>query len=325
MLERIKKIPGRAWNLVAGNACPDAKAVLEGLCRSLRRESNKSLVTLANRSNDLHPVHELHIAIDNLTNSEAAVLQIYRSQDWVGPETALIVLDQEIVRTANLIQTGVISNSLDAGEIAIRTLNLLFTAKQRIKQEFSIITALALSTLPASPDLSKLPRLEPVNVPALPRVPQMVLTATMIFQLSQSLFPAERMIIGACRKSNGNISVDAVFDVTGDASASGVKADPDKLGQALIAMAETGTYFGLWIHSHPGSGRSATHPSSIDLRQHADWLKHYSADLVSAIMVRDRYIRFWGTAAENGKVTIAVEGVGIECVSPSENIYRLVG
>lgn len=323
MLEKIKQIPSRARNLVTGTSSPDAKPILERLSRIFRQESVKSLATLANRSDDLHPVHELHIAIENLTNSDTAVRQIYRSKDWVGAESALIVLNEGIVRTTNLIQTGVISRSIDAGEIAMRTLNLLFTTKQNVKQEFGIITELDLNRFPKPSDPSKPLRIGRTDIQALPGVPQMILSAAMIFQLRQSLFPAERMIVGASRRIDGNIEIEALFDVTGKASESGVKADPDRLGQALIAMAETGTYFGLWVHSHPGTGPGATHPSGIDVRQHGDWLKDYSADLVSAIMVSDRYIRFWGTAVESGKITVAVEGGGIGLVSQAEYVYRL--
>ena len=79
----------------------------------------------------------------------------------------------------------------------------------------------------------------------------------------------------------------------------------------------------MWIHSHPGGGPGMTHPSEIDVEQHADWLRDYSPDLVSAIMVRDRYIRFWGTAVECGRVAVELEGPGTELISASENVYRL--
>lgn len=231
MLEKIKQIPSRARNLVVGISSPDAKPILKELGHTLRRESKNGLAILASRSDELHPIHELHIAIDNLTNSDAAVRQIYRSKDWVGEESALIVLNEEITRTTDLIQTGIISQSIDAGEIAMRTLNLLFTAKQNVKQEFGIITELDLNHFPKASDLSKPILLEPIEIRA---VPQIVLSAAMIFQLRHSLFPAERMIVGASRRIHGNIKIEALFDVTGEASASGVKADPDRLGQALI-------------------------------------------------------------------------------------------
>ncbi len=151
----------------------------------------------------------------------------------------------------------------------------------------------------------------------------MELSSAMMSALRHSLFPAERMVVGAGRRSTGTVTVDALFDVTGIASPGGVKADPSLLGQALIAMSQSGTYFALWIHSHPGSGPGATHPSNIDLRQHADWLKNYSPDLVSAIMVADRYFRLWGTALETGAISVCITGDGVVPVSAREHIYKL--
>ncbi len=323
MLERVKKLPG-VRSFVAGPPSPDAKPILQRLGQTLRRESDRSLEILTSRSADLHPVRELHIAIDNLTNIDGAVRRANFSKDLVSAESALSLIEAEILRTEDLIRKGVISTSIDAGEVTMRTVNQLFVAKQNLKQEFGLVTALDLNGFASESDLSKSISLEPPKEYALPSVPQMVLTAAMMYQLRLSLFPAERMIVGAACRIDSKIKIAALFDVTGEANSSGVKADPDRLGQALIAMAETGTYFGIWIHSHPGTGPGATHPSNIDVRQHADWLKDYSPDLVSAIMVKDRYVRFWGTAVETCKVNVVIEGAGISVVSPTESIYRLV-
>lgn len=326
MLERIKTIPVQLSSLVSRISRPCAKPTLINMCRSLRIETRKSLATLATRSTDLYPVHELHIAIDNLTNVENSLRRYSQSNNHVGAEFALKKLDEQFEQTASLLKTGDISTSIDAGETVMRTLNLLFAAKQKVKQNFGIITPLNLNGKLRQPDNKKPARLEITDASALPpfsNVSEIVLPAAMLFQLRQSLFPAERMMVGAARKIDGIIAVEALFDVTGAANAVGVKADPNRLATALIAMAETETYFGLWIHSHPGTGAGGTHPSGIDLDQHDDWLRDYSADLVSAIMVKDRYIRFWGTAVESGKIAVRIEGAGVECISPPENIYRL--
>lgn len=130
-------------------------------------------------------------------------------------------------------------------------------------------------------------------------------------------------MVGAGYRHGNNVTVNALFDVTGVAGTGGVKADPDLLGRALIAMSQSGSHFALWIHSHPGSGPEATRPSGIDIRQHADWLKNYSDDLVSAIMVKDAYFRFWGTAVESGKISISIDGDGVSGVSVQNHVYRL--
>ena len=325
MLEKIKTIPGFAVNLIGGASHSNANNILKNLCRSLRVEIRKSLAILAERSSDLYPVHELHLAIDNLTNVDAAVRRICLSKDIVRAESTLKLLDEQFEQTAKLLRTGAISTSIDAGEITMQTLNLMFAAKQRLKQEFGVVTVLDLNGKPALSDVRKthLSERSKIALPPVKTVSEIVLPAAMLFQMRQSLFPAERMLVGAARNTGRTIQIEALFDVTGQASTSGVKANPDRLGEALIAMAETETYFGLWVHSHPGMGAGATHPSGIDINQHADWLKDYSPDLVSAIIVKDRYVRFWGTAVESGKIALRVEGEGVECVSSLENIYRL--
>ncbi len=323
MLRTIIRASERAAKVIR-HTDPDAKPILKDLARSLRHESNRSLTILACRSADVYPVIELQIAIDNLTNTDAVIRRACRSKGPISAETSISLIDSEIDHTMNLIRSGVILGSIDAGEVVLRTSSLLFAAKQKIKNRFNVTTKLNISNSPPE-DLPR-PSLHRLSTPhriqsASPRT--MILSSALLFQIRQSLFPAERMIVGAARRTGAEIRIEALFDVTGEASSSGVRADADRLGQALIAMAESGTYFGLWIHSHPGTGRSATHESSIDKKQYADWLRDYSQDLVSAIVVRDRYIRFWGTAVETGNVQIEIGGNGVEVVSAEELVYRL--
>lgn len=328
MLRTLNGIYNHTKNFIGRSSPPDARPLLEKLCRSLRSETATALSALAVHASDPQAVRELHAAIDNLTNIGPVVCQAYDKHNRVEAKSALSIIEAEIDRTTDLLRNGVITVSSDAREIALRTLNRLFVAKQNVKQEFGIITAIDIDidSPTNSADYTKPNSPESLKQSVLPELPSgqiMNLSSAMLFQIRQSLFPPERMLVGGARRKDRSIRIEALFDVTGEASQSGVKADPDRLGQALIAMAESGTYFGLWIHSHPGSGSGATHPSSIDTTQHADWLRDYSPDLVSAIMVRDRYVRFWGTALETGKVDLAIEGKGVEVVSVEEKVYRL--
>ncbi len=312
-----------------GRSQPDAKTVIKKLGRKLRRASTEALSKLSDVSIDPFSRQELHIPIDNLTNVDTLIKQASLSRVRTDAVHFLTILDAEMARTTDLVRSGLVSGSGEAFETTLQTINLLFAAKQSIKQEFGIITAID-AKRPAKdtiePELPKpLQHSTSLELPSgeLPSCQIMVLSSAMLFQIKQSLFPAERMIVGAASRTGREIRIEALFDVTGVASSIGVKADPNLLAQALIAMSESGTYFGLWVHSHPGTGRSATHQSSIDTTQHADWLRDYSPDLVSAIMVKDRFLRFWGTAVENGTVEVSIEGSGIETVSKKENVYRL--
>jgi hypothetical protein len=80
-----------------------------------------------------------------------------------------------------------------------------------------------------------------------------------------------------------------------------------------------------WVHSHPGTGAACTHPSHIDLRQQKDWIRDYTAELLSAIVVEDRWIRFWGPAVETGRIRLRLAGEGVTREDNDGHLYRLSG
>ena len=77
------------------------------------------------------------------------------------------------------------------------------------------------------------------------------------------------------------------------------------------------------MHSHPGSGPGATHPSDIDLRQETQWRQHYSGRLISLIAVRDGYLRVWGTAIRERQVRLRWLGTGIDAVVGEPDVYKI--
>lgn len=325
MFSKVMSIPGWAGNWIQAGSKSDARPFLQSLSNEFHRELKQLLKHLAQANEELPVTEALHLAIENVTDSRESLRRRIRSTSTIDAGTALAELDERIGRCKALLQADVLSNSNEAKEIVIWTLNRLFSSKQKVKQLFSVGTDPMESARPSDDEsetpfpIAK-PRHEDVPVPEIPR---MTLSSSLLYQLHHSLFPAERMIVGAGKRDGQNISIQAVFDVTGEAGPGGVRANPELLGRALIAMAETDTYFALWIHSHPGTGPDMTHPSQIDLRQHADWLKDYSKNLASMIMVKDGFARFWGAALETGKITLTVDGRGIEQCSKAENVYRI--
>jgi len=151
-----------------------------------------------------------------------------------------------------------------------------------------------------------------------------VIPSALLYQAHHTLFPAERMLVAAGRRAGETTTLGAVFEVTGANSGSHVRADPTRLARALIAMDLSGTYLAAWMHSHPGSGPEGTHPSSIDLNQHQDWIRDYSPGLLSAVVVADGWIRFWGTALETGQIEVEIVGPGIIKEDGDDYLYRLV-
>jgi hypothetical protein len=327
MLEKIKSIPKRATSWIRGDSNCNAGRVLEMLSESLGRELNIRLKDLSKFTDALLVIKAQHLAINNLTNTKAAVDQVLRLKMLVNAEIALSLLDEQTKQTEKILQTAIVANSSTATEIGSRVLNLLFCAKQAVQRKFLFIPPIesaedysreSVLTSAAEPEL-----LTGVNHKDVPSVSRLFVPATLLYQLHYSLFPAERMMVGAGKRSGQNISIDAVFDVTGDASAGYVRANANLLGRALMAMSETETYFALWIHSHPGRGKEASRPSGIDRNQEVDWLRDYSSDLVNAIMVEDRFVRFWGMALEEDRITVEITGAGIKKDAENENIFRL--
>jgi proteasome lid subunit RPN8/RPN11 len=130
------------------------------------------------------------------------------------------------------------------------------------------------------------------------------------------------MCVAAGRKEAGGVALGAVFDVTGESSAGHVRADPSRLGRALIAMEMTGTFLAGWLHSHPGDGLELTLPSTTDLHQYKDWIRDYSPILLSAIFVEGGWIRFWGEALDSGRIRVQMTENGISKEKNHEQVFE---
>jgi Prokaryotic homologs of the JAB domain len=144
-----------------------------------------------------------------------------------------------------------------------------------------------------------------------------------LFQAYTALFPVERMGILSARSIVGRTIVGPMYDVTGVGHRAHVRAEPSKLGEALLQIDRCGAYMGAWIHSHPGSGALATSPSEIDRRQYADWVQDYGIDLVGIIVAADGFVRFWGDAVESGRVRVEIVGDGVNRLRGERHVYRM--
>jgi hypothetical protein len=323
-ITKNKDKEGIGWSLFGrSNLRNKPNPILERLLKSFEKELKLRLRQIDSSAENLIVTGALHLTIDNLTNTKLATKHMLQCKDLLKQEVALTSLDEQIENTKAVLQTEVVSQSSRATEIGVRTLNLLFCAKQAIKQEFSKVTPLALTINQNGNSAGETnPKLLPF-LSSVTETPRMIISSTLLYQLHHSLFPAERMLVGAGRKNGQNIEIDGIFDVTGKASSGYVKADASRLGRALIVMSETDTHFAFWIHSHPGRGQDMTHPSSTDLNQEAEWLKDYSPNLVNAIVVEDRFISFWGKALDEKRITVEITGTGISRESEREYLYRL--
>lgn len=319
----FSKILRQTQKIANGNS---GSIILEELRDDFKKETKIRLNELSKLTDSLTVTQALHLVIDNLTNAKSVVRKTLLRKDLINSEVALTLLDEQMKQTNLLLQNPVVADSSQATEIALKTLNYLFIAKQKVKQQFSAITKIELSgELPSlNGNENLLPEANQKLLPSpMSETSQLIISSTILYQMHHSLFPAEKMLVGAGHRIGNDVIIDAVFEVTGEASAGHVLADNNRLSRALISMSETNSYFALWIHSHPGGGISSTYPSQTDLDQEQDWLRDYSKDLVNAIMVKDKIVRFWGQALKNKQITVAVEGAGVKRVSKTEHIYQL--
>lgn len=247
-----------------------------------------------------------HVVLHHLNQTTAAIRAMMTNEPRIDARQYVQTLADKRIQLQSLIQTNKLDTYHHAGATALTALNLLFLAENRLIGNGNGIVSIEKTTYTDSTT----PRKVRIN-------------SDLLYQMRHQLFPPERMLVASGKRQSDSIEIRAVFEVTGQATAGHVRAEPNKLGQALISMDLTETYFALWVHSHPGNGKASTGPSGTDVRQHADWLQHYSSDLVSAIMVCDGWIRFWGTAVESGRLHIEVIGPGVMKEDTDEAIFRL--
>ncbi|MGI8640423.1 MAG: hypothetical protein ACR2MG_10830 [Pyrinomonadaceae bacterium] len=268
MLEKITNLP----NLIRRKNNHQGSFVLESLSEKFRMEIKARLADLRKFTDSLATTQALHLTIDNLTNTKSTIDKTLRQKDLINADAAIALLEEQIEQGKEILQNSLVAHSSQASEIGLKTLNMLFSAKQEIKQTFLVITPISLPEIVGHNgqiEADTKPKLLP-TISETSETPRMLISSTLLYQLHHSLFPAERMLVGAGRKNGQNIEIDGIFDVTGQATSGYVKADADRLARALIVMSETEKHFALWIHSHPGRGKGATHPSNTDTNQEAE-------------------------------------------------------
>jgi proteasome lid subunit RPN8/RPN11 len=270
---------------------------LRKLALALDAEHRRQIVVLEQPPEGPAQVEALMGSIVNLAHVRTAVQGLLVS----GPTQGRQVLREQLHRMASTVTQQLVAEPWDhhaARETMTRTLNLLNEADAAlavIKQGQPATTAT-----------------------------QIMVPSDVFYQAHHTLFPAERMLVVAGRRQGETTTLGAVFEVTGASSGDHVRADPERLGRALIAMDRSGTYLAAWFHSHPGTGPRATSPSAIDLDQHQDWIRDYTPNLLSGVFVADRWIRFWGTALRQSQIRVLVAGRGVAEEDRDGHLYRLV-
>lgn len=97
-----------------------------------------------------------------------------------------------------------------------------------------------------------------------------------------------------------------------------VESDAASSRDALIQMAEFGYRLHAVMHSHPGHGANATHPSGIDY-DHQRRLERGGYVVVSGIYSRDGFVRFF---TDDIQFQIEIFGEGVK--QHESNLFELV-
>ncbi len=156
-----------------------------------------------------------------------------------------------------------------------------------------------------------------------PEDQHLVLHTDFIVAAWRQLFPAERMLIVGGRRQGARVQATSLRDVTGENhSRAYVKASPVRLHEALMDWESTGAHVVAWIHSHPGNGPIASHPSEIDRRQDLELSATYGNHVLGMIATQDGWLRLWGKAIERPDFRVELHGGGV-VRTETPHVYRL--
>ena len=158
-------------------------------------------------------------------------------------------------------------------------------------------------------------QLSGVSGPEAGTVETMVIPLDLLLRSKQDLFPASKMQMISGRRVGRTVRLELPIDVTGTSPNAHPKPDDFKLNEAQVSTARSGTFLAMCLHSHLGEGPAATVPDPIDTDQHTYWVNHQWPLLISAIIVKDGYVRLFGDAVERKLLAVVIEGAGVEQVA----------
>jgi len=101
------------------------------------------------------------------------------------------------------------------------------------------------------------------------------------------------------------------------ATVAGVEADHRSSHEVLCNFQETGHALLCVLHVHPGSGRNAVTPSSVDIAAQ-ERLEQAGYQSIGGIFSRDGYVRFF-----SNRIPFAIRTFGSNLVVADENLLKL--
>jgi hypothetical protein len=153
----------------------------------------------------------------------------------------------------------------------------------------------------------------PAMAPLAVRVP-----SALLYRIRELIFPSERLFVGSARPDHATWTIEALWEVTGEANAGHCKADPGKFISAKREMSYSGSWYGFFSHSHPGTTAAHTAPSDEDLRTYLSETADAAPGALLAAIFVGRWVRFFGDAAGH----VAIIGDGVTLIDEKEHIYE---
>ena len=99
----------------------------------------------------------------------------------------------------------------------------------------------------------------------------------------------------------------------------GVHGSSESLAQAVLKLSASGQFILGWLHSHPGAGPGATHPSGTDISMQKR-MEKVGYPAIGGIFTRDGYVRFF---ADQREFSVKISGKGVTHVESEEWVYQI--
>lgn len=151
-------------------------------------------------------------------------------------------------------------------------------------------------------------------------VPEFVVGSKLLYDAFNKMcaFSTESILYASGGVLRNSYSIERLIDLQLDESELGyASANAEFSSKVLIGLETYGTLLTCYFHTHPGRGKNANHPSSIDFANQAR-LEKGNYKTIGGIFARDGYLRFFSDKLD---FNVTITGKGVQYVS--KNVYKL--
>jgi proteasome lid subunit RPN8/RPN11 len=124
-------------------------------------------------------------------------------------------------------------------------------------------------------------------------------------------------VVAGCDVGDLRIGTNVIPIVCDHRSVIHASASRNEIARVALELAVSGLSIVAVIHSHPGFGRDANHPSGDDLRTQMNW--EANTKMVSGIWSRDGYLRFFAAVKP---LDVVVVGSNVQEIEPGHFLFE---